>query len=100
MMAPPRTSEVPMKVDWKDADDARKLAQLVAAEPKAKQRDRYRVVQLAGQGLGDQPELMREQIAAAVGRSRQFVDEWVGRYRRGGLDALRPRRQRGATPKL
>ena len=89
-----------MKVDWKDADDARRLADLVAAEVKAKQRDRYRVVLLAGQGLGDEPELMREQIAAAVGRSRQFVDEWVGRYRKGGIDALRPRKQRGATPKL
>ena len=89
-----------MKVQWKDPDDARRLAELVAAEPKAKQRDRYRVVLLAGRGLGDQPELVREQIAAAVGRSRQFVDEWVGRYRRGGVEALRARKQPGATPKL
>src|SRR5690242_7346698 len=89
-----------MKVDWKDPDDARRLAGLVAAEPKAKQRDRYRVVLLAGQGLGDQPQVTRERIATAVGRSRQFVDEWVGRYRTGGVEALRPRKQPGATPKL
>jgi len=89
-----------MRVDWKDPADAARLARLVAGEADAKQRDRYRVVLLAGQGLGDQAELAREQIAAGVGRSRQFVDEWVGRYRRGGLDLLRPRRQPGATPKL
>ena len=45
-------------------------------------------------------ELHREQIAAAVGRSRQFVDEWVGRYRTGGIDTLIPRRQPGARSKL
>jgi transposase len=90
-----------MKVEWKDPADAQRLAELVANEANAKQRDRYRVVLMAGQGLGDQPELTREQIAASVGRSRQFVDEWVGRYRRrGGIDALRPRKQPGATPKL
>jgi transposase len=91
-----------MKVEWKDPADAGRLAQLVADEANAKQRDRYRVVLLAGQGLADQPELTREQIATSVGRSRQFVDEWVGRYRRGGggIDALRPRKQPGATPKL
>jgi transposase len=92
--------EAPMKVDWKDPGDGRRLAELVAAEPKAKQRDRYRVVLLAGRGLGDAPELSRERIAAAVGRSRQFVDEWVGRYRRGGVEVLRPRKQPGAAAKL
>ena len=89
-----------MRVEWKDPAHAGRLAGLVAGEAKAKQRDRYRVVLLAGGGLGDQPELTREQIAAAVGRSRQFVDEWVGRYRRGGVEALRPRKQPGAAPKL
>ena len=89
-----------MRIEWKDPADAARLAGLVAGEGNAKQRDRYRVVLLAGRGLGGRPELTREQIAAAVGRSRQFVDEWVGRYRRGGAEALRPRRQPGAAPKL
>jgi transposase len=89
-----------MRVEWKDPADAVRLAGLVAAEANAKQRDRYRVVLLAGRGLGDQSELTREQIAAGVGRSRQFVDEWVGRYRRGGLESLRPRKQPGAAAKL
>jgi transposase len=57
-------------------------------------------VLIAGQGLGEQSELEREEIAAAVGRSRQFVDEWVGRYRREGIEALVPKSQPGATPKL
>lgn len=89
-----------MKVDWKDADDAQRLTELVAATGGAKQRDRYRVVLLAGQGLGDRAELDRQQIAATVGRSRQFVDQWVGRYRAGGIDALTPRRQPGAARRL
>ncbi|HZZ43983.1 MAG TPA: winged helix-turn-helix domain-containing protein [Tepidisphaeraceae bacterium] len=89
-----------MKVDWKDAGDAVRLRSLVAGETNAKQRDRYRVVLIAGEGLVGQAQVDRETIAATVGRSRQFVDEWVGRYRRGGLDALRPKRQPGAAPKL
>lgn len=89
-----------MKVQWKDASDEHKLAEWVATVSNAKQRDRYRVVLIAGRGLGDQPELEREQIAQAVGRSRQFVDQWVGRYRRGGLDALVPKRQPGAPRRL
>lgn len=89
-----------MRVEWKDPADAEHLRQLVAGEADAKQRDRYRAVLLAGQGLGDRPELTREQIAARVGRSRQFVDEWVGRYRRGGAELLRPRKRPGAAAKL
>jgi transposase len=89
-----------MRVDWNDATDEQRLVELVAATPNAKQRDRYRVVLLAGRGLGGRAELGREQIAATVGRSRQFVDQWVGRYRRGGLAALVPKRQPGAARRL
>jgi putative transposase len=89
-----------VKVDWKNPDDARRLAELVAAASNAKQRDRYRVVLIAGRGLGDRAELGREQIALATGRSRQFVDQWVGRYRKGGVDALVPKPQPGAARRL
>src|SRR5450432_580495 len=89
-----------MKVDWKDPADAERLRELIVNQVDAKQRDRYRVVLIAGQGLGGRPELQREEIAATVGRSRQFVDQWIGRYRQGGIDALVPKRQPGATPKL
>lgn len=89
-----------MKVDWKDAADAERLRGLVRDTPNAKQRDRYRVVLIAGEGLGEQRELQRDQIAQVVNRSRQFVDQWVGRYRKAGIAALLPKRQRGAMPKL
>jgi len=89
-----------MKVNWKQPDDAGRLRPLVIAATSAKQRDRYRVVLIAGEGLGDNAELEREQIALAVGRSRQFVDRWVGRYRTGGIDALVPKRQPGAARRL
>ena len=89
-----------MRVDWKDAADERRLVELVAATSNAKQRDRYRVVLIAGAGLGTERELERERIASAVGRSRQFVDQWVGRYRGGGIAALTPKRQPGAARRL
>ena len=89
-----------MKVDWKSAEDAQRLRELLVQQSEAKQRDRYRVVLIAAEGLGQQAELERQEIAAVVGRSRQFVDQWVGRYRRGGLPALVPKRQPGAVPKL
>jgi transposase len=89
-----------MKVEWKTPQDAQRLLALTRETSDAKQRDRYRVVLIAGQGLGAQSELQREQIAASVGRSRQFVDEWIGRYRGGGIEALAPKRQPGARSKL
>lgn len=88
-----------MDVTWHNPDDPARLHALVQNETSAKQRDRYRVVLLAAQGLGDQP-LTREQVAQAAGRSRQFVDQWVGRYRKSGLGALTPKKQAGAKPKL
>jgi transposase len=89
-----------MKVDWKDPADAPRLRELINGESDAKQRDRYRVVLIAGEGLGEQRELEREAIAQTVNRARQFVDQWVGRYRSNGIDALRPKRQPGAKSKL
>jgi len=89
-----------MTVKWNSTSDQQRLRELIVSESNAKQRDRYRVVLIAGEGLGQQRELHREQIAAAVGRSRQFVDHWVGRYRSVGIEALVPKRQPGAKSKL
>jgi transposase len=89
-----------MNVDWKSPADAPRLRELIDAESNAKQRDRYRAVLIAGEGLAEQSELYRDQIAATLHRSRQFVDQWIGRYRTGGIDALVPKRQPGAKPKL
>ncbi len=70
------------------------MGQLVGAERRALQRDRYRAVLLAVEGLeGDE-------IAERVDRSPRFVDEWVGRYRRSGIAALIPKKQPGKPPKL
>jgi transposase len=89
-----------MKVDWKDPGDADLLRELIAAERQAKQRDRFRVVLLAGAGLGDQKECSREEIASIVGRARQFVDQWVVRYRKQGLAGLVAIKQTGAQSRL
>jgi transposase len=89
-----------MRVDWKDPGDADRLRAAIAGEREAKPRDRWRVVLLAGEGLGQERELDRAQIAAVTGRSRQFVDTWVGRYRRQGLVGLHAKKQPGAEPKL
>lgn len=83
-----------MTVIPRDPEDRQVLNELVRREPDAKQRDRYRAVLVAMEGLeGDE-------IARRVGRSPRFVDEWVGRYRRGGVEALRPKKQPGRRPKL
>jgi transposase len=81
------------------AEDRTELRHRVAKERDAKQRDRLRVVLLAAEGLGG-VEQSRERIAGLVGRSRQFVDEWVGRYRRQGLAGLEPKVSPGRPPKL
>lgn len=84
-----------MKLALHRPDDLERLRRCVAAERRALQRDRYRAVLLVAEG-----QLEGEEVARRLGRSPRFVDEWAGRYRRGGLDALVPRKPRGATPKL
>ena len=84
-----------MKLIFHQPDDLDRLRELVATERQALQRDRYRAVLLVAQDA-----LEGDEIAHRLGRSPRFVDEWVGRYRRGGLDALLPRKPRGATAKL
>jgi len=76
-------------------EDRAVLHERMTRESNAKQRDRYRAVLLAIDG-----GLEGDEIATRVGRSPRFVDEWVGRYRRGGLDALVPKKQPGRVPKL
>ena len=89
-----------MKVLWKSSDDPERLRKQIAEQSNAKQRDRYRAVLIAGEGLGEKTELHRLEIAAVLGRSRQFVDSWVKRYRTGGVEALVAKRQKGNKPAL
>ena len=84
-----------MKLSLHQPDDLGRLRRRVADERQALQRDRYRAVLLVAEG-----QLEGDEAARRLGRSPRFVDEWAARYRRGGLDALVPRRPRGAAPKL
>ena len=83
-----------MLVSLRDPSDLLWLDEQIAREGKAKQRDRYRAVRLA---LQSQETLA---IAAAVARSRKFVQEWVYRYRDRGREALVAIKQPGRKPKL
>ena len=80
-----------------DEADRTRLAELVRHETDAKQRDRYRAVLLA---MDDEVNREGDAIAGIIGRSPRFVDEWAARYRKGGLAAMRPRKQPGRPPKL
>lgn len=74
--------------------DRQRLTDSVARECNARQRDRYRAALLA------MDEAEGDEIAERIARSPRFVDKWVGRYRRGGFEALVPKRQPGRRPKL
>ena len=89
-----------MRALARDPGDAAELGRRAAAEPSAVQRDRLRAVLLAVEGDADGAEMTRERIARALGRSRQFVDAWVGRYRRLGLAGLARRKAKGNPPSL
>jgi len=84
-----------MKLTLHHPDDLDRLRQRVCAERHALQRDRYRAVLLVAQDA-----LEGGEVARRVGRSPRFVDEWAGRYRRGGLAALTPKKPPGQRPKL
>lgn len=78
-----------MDVSFHRPEDADTLKRLMSQEANAKQRDRYRVVELAV--AGEQcPTIM-----AMLGRSRGFVQRWAYAYRDGGLDAVAVKPQPG-----
>lgn len=88
-----------MTVTVQDASEASKLRELIRTESNAKQRDRFRAVLLAIEGDSG-VELEGDQIALRLGRSPRFVDQWLARYRRGGLAALYPKKAKGRPKKL
>lgn len=88
-----------MKAELHSPDDLSELQIRISRERSALGRDRHRAVALAIAGR-DGNELTRGQIAQALGRSRQFVDQWIGRYRRHGLPGLTPRKAKGQPPSL
>lgn len=78
-----------MDVTLHRPDDADALASLIRRENNAKQRDRYRVIELAVAG---EP---CPAIVHMLGRSRGFVQRWAYAYRDGGLDAVAVKPQSG-----
>jgi transposase len=73
------------------------LAELEAAfrtTADTKLRNRVQIVLMAHRGR------RRGDIAADLACSRSSVQRWLNAYRAGGLDGLRPRKARGAAPKL
>jgi|ETNmetMinimDraft_26_1059896.scaffolds.fasta_scaffold88028_2 transposase len=70
------------------------LSQLVRKESNAKQRDRYRAVLLALEGLSE-PE-----IRLRLSRSRGFIQRWVYAHRDNGIGELRAMKPTGQPPKL
>ncbi len=83
-----------MNIELRCSEDLDVLKQLQRQERNAKQRDRYRAVLLALDGK-TAPE-----IAANLGRSRRFVQQWTYRYRDGGLANLAEQPRSGAPTKL
>lgn len=83
-----------MKIAERESGDIAELGRRVRCERKAIQRDRYRAVLMALDG----EEAVA--IAGKLGRARRSVQDWVYAYRDRGLDALIPKKQTGAPPKL
>ena len=88
-----------MKVTLRDSADLPTLRERVRSEGNSKQRDRLRAVLLAAEGE-DGRELEGDEIAKRLGRSPRFVDQWLARYRKGGVEAVKPGKAKGQKPKL
>jgi len=88
-----------MKVTLHDRADLVTLRERARSEANANQRDRLRAVLLAAEGE-EGTELEGDQIAKRLGRSPRFVDQWLARYRKDGLEAIKPRKAKGQKPKL
>jgi transposase len=83
-----------MKVMIRREGDLERLDELIAREKVAVQRDRLRAVRLALDGRE------ASEIAATLGRSRRFVQEWAYAYRDGGVEAIEPGKSSGRPTKL
>jgi transposase len=92
-----------MQIEWKSDEDRARVwngYRKAVDQRRTLQRDRYNVILLLGDGGPEGEELECLEIARAVRRSKRFVDEWAGRYRAGGFDAIVPGKAKGNAPKL
>ena len=83
-----------MNIPQRTPGDIDRLRDLVAREPLAIRRDRYRAALLAIEGH-EAPA-----IAETLGRSRRSVQDWAYAYRDGGIEALQPAPRTGRPTKL
>lgn len=74
--------------------DIELLKQKVRSETNAKQRDRYRAVMLALEGM------KTSDIMKKLDRSKNFVQRWSYAYRDGGIAAVIPKPHTGRPVKL
>jgi transposase len=82
-----------IRIQLPDAE-VESLEQLLRAKDDAKLRHRARIVLMAHRGR-PHPE-----IAADTGTSQRSVQRWLNAYLDGGSERLRPRKAKGAVPKL
>src|SRR5262245_48948430 len=75
-------------------DQARRLEQAYLQATDVKFRDRLQIVRLAHRGR------KHKDLAADLGITPRTVQNWLNAYRGGGPDALRPRKAKGAEPKI
>lgn len=83
-----------MRVSERQPGDAARLEELIAAETRADQRDRYRIALLALRGRE------KLEIAEFLGVCKRTVEDWAYRYRDAGIEALRCKPLGGSKPKL
>jgi len=83
-----------MHIQERVPGDVMELCRRIRGERDAEQRDRYRVVVLAIEGLETRD------IQDQTSRSRGFVQRWAYAYREGGTDALAAQPRGGSAPKL
>src|SRR5947209_4253518 len=76
------------------ADDVRRLEETFRDTTDAKLRQRVQIVLMAHRGR------RHPDIAVDTGTSHRSVTRWLNAYLDGGLDGLRPRKAKGATPTL
>jgi transposase len=75
-------------------DQVRRLEQAYLQATDVKFRDRLQIVRLAHRGR------KHLDIAADLGITPRTVQNWLNAYRAGGIDALRPRKAKGAEPRI
>lgn len=82
-----------IRIALPDAEVGR-LEEVLRTSPDPKLRHRAQIVLMAHRGR------KHPDIAADTATTQRSVQRWLNAYLAGGLDGLRPRKAKGATPKL